>query len=131
MTYAVQVEPEHPILIDFLENAIEVDVDAIADHTGRVVIGGIWNTSGRGFTLASACTYRSLPLAVLNKIRTWTVQLAKELKVIGLMNIQFAVVGTQGYDPQVYILEPTRAWTVPFVSKATGVPLAGVLDYGW
>jgi len=70
-----------------------------------------------GFTGDSACTLPtiSLPLAVLNKIRTWTVQLAKELKVIGLMNIQFAVVGTQGYDPQVYILlKPTRASrTVP------------------
>ena len=131
MTYAVQVEPEHPILIDkFLENAIEVDVDAIADHTGRVVIGGIMEHIEQAGIHSgdSACSLPtiSLPSAVLNKIRTWTVQLAKELKVIGLMNIQFAVVGTQGYDPQVYILEanPRASRTVPFVSKATGVPLA-------
>jgi carbamoyl-phosphate synthase large subunit len=63
---------------------------------------------------------------VLDKIRTWTVQLAKELKVVGLMNIQFAVAGMQGYDPQVYILEanPRASRTVPYVSKATGVPFA-------
>jgi carbamoyl-phosphate synthase large subunit len=64
----------------------------------------------------------------LDKIRTWTVELAKELKVIGLMNIQFAVVGLQGYEPQVYILEanPRASRTIPYVSKATGVPLAGL-----
>ena len=76
----------------------------------------------------SACSLPaiSLPPSVLDKIRTWTVQLAKALKVIGLMNIQFAVVGAHGYNPQVYILEanPRASRTVPFVSKATGVPLA-------
>jgi len=78
----------------------------------------------------SACSLPSvsLPPAVLDRIRTWTVQLAKALKVVGLMNIQFAVVGAQGYSPQVYILEanPRASRTVPFVSKATGVPLAGL-----
>ncbi len=131
MTYAVQVEPEHPILIDkFLENAIEVDVDAIADHTEQVVIGGIMEHIEQAGIHSgdSACSLPSisLPPAVLDKIRTWTVQLAKALKVIGLMNIQFAVVGAQGYEPQVYILEanPRASRTVPFVSKAIGVPLA-------
>ncbi|QDL07798.1 carbamoyl phosphate synthase large subunit [Brasilonema octagenarum UFV-E1] len=131
MTYAVQVEPEHPILIDkFLENAIEVDVDAIADHTGRVVIGGIMEHIEQAGIHSgdSACTIPSisLPAIVLEKIRSWTVQLARALNVVGLMNIQFAVVGTQGYSPQVYILEanPRASRTVPFVSKATGVPLA-------
>ncbi|MBW4591541.1 MAG: carbamoyl-phosphate synthase large subunit [Brasilonema angustatum HA4187-MV1] len=131
MTYAVQVEPEHPILIDkFLENAIEVDVDAIADHTGRVVIGGIMEHIEQAGIHSgdSACTIPSisLPPIVLEKIRSWTVQLARALNVVGLMNIQFAVVGTQGYSPQVYILEanPRASRTVPFVSKATGVPLA-------
>jgi carbamoyl-phosphate synthase large subunit len=133
MTFAVQVEPEHPILIDkFLENAVEVDVDAIADHTGRVVIGGIMEHIEQAGIHSgdSACSLPtvSLPPVVLEKIRTWTVQLAKALKVIGLMNIQFAVVGTQGYSPQVYILEanPRASRTVPYVSKATGVPLAGL-----
>ncbi|BAY44657.1 carbamoyl phosphate synthase large subunit [Scytonema sp. HK-05] len=131
MTFAVQVEPEHPILIDkFLENAIEVDVDAIADHTGRVVIGGIMEHIEQAGIHSgdSACTIPSisLPPIVLEQIRSWTVELAKSLNVIGLMNIQFAVVGTQSSSPQVYILEanPRASRTVPFVSKATGVPLA-------
>jgi carbamoyl-phosphate synthase large subunit len=131
MTFAVQVEPDHPILIDkFLENAIEVDVDAIADHTGRVVIGGIMEHIEQAGIHSgdSACSLPSisLPPAVLNQIRTWTVQLAQALSVVGLMNIQFAVVGASTYSPQVYILEanPRASRTVPFVSKATGVPLA-------
>ncbi|MEA5551942.1 carbamoyl-phosphate synthase large subunit [Anabaena cylindrica UHCC 0172] len=131
MTFAVLVEPDHPILIDkFLENAIEVDVDAIADHTGRVVIGGIMEHIEQAGIHSgdSACSLPSISLspAVLAQIRTWTVQLAQALSVVGLMNIQFAVVGANGYSPQVYILEanPRASRTVPFVSKATGVQLA-------
>ncbi len=131
MGYAVLEEPEHPILIDkFLENAIEVDVDAIADQTGRVVIGGIMEHIEQAGIHSgdSACALPSisLPPAVLTQIRTWTVELAKALNVIGLMNIQFAVVGTQTYSPQVYILEanPRASRTIPFVSKAIGIPLA-------
>jgi carbamoyl-phosphate synthase large subunit len=126
MTYAVQIEPDHPILIDkFLENAIEVDVDAIADATGQVVIGGVMEHIEQAGIHSgdSACSIPtvSLPDNVLTQIRTWTVQLAKALKVIGLMNIQFAVQGEQ-----VYILEanPRASRTVPFVSKAIGQPLA-------
>ncbi|MGA7937972.1 MAG: carbamoyl-phosphate synthase large subunit, partial [Kovacikia sp.] len=126
MTYAVLVEPDHPILIDkFLENAVEVDVDAIADQSGQVVIGGIMEHIEQAGIHSgdSACsipaTYLSQP--VLDQIRIWTVQLAKALKVIGLMNIQFAV-----QNEQVYIIEanPRASRTVPFVSKAIGVPLA-------
>ncbi|MEY2911104.1 MAG: carbamoyl phosphate synthase large subunit [Cyanobacteriota bacterium] len=131
MTFAVQVEPEHPILIDkFLENAIEVDVDAIADYTGNVVIGGIMEHIEQAGIHSgdSACTLPSISLspAVLNQIRLWTVQLAQALSVVGLMNIQFAIVGNNSYSPQVYILEanPRASRTVPFVSKATGVQLA-------
>ena len=131
MTFAVQVEPEHPILIDkFLENAIEVDVDAIADHTGNVVIGGIMEHIEQAGIHSgdSACTLPSISLspAVLNQIRLWTVQLAQALSVVGLMNIQFAIVGNNSYSPQVYILEanPRASRTVPFVSKATGIQLA-------
>ncbi|PAX53113.1 carbamoyl-phosphate synthase large subunit [Brunnivagina elsteri] len=131
MKFAVLVEPEHPILIDkFLENAIEVDVDAISDRTGRVVIGGIMEHIEQAGIHSgdSACTLPSisLPPAVLDRIRTWTEQLARSLKVIGLMNIQFAVINAQSYSPQVYILEanPRASRTVPFVSKATGVQLA-------
>jgi carbamoyl-phosphate synthase large subunit len=131
MTFAVQVEPEHPILIDkFLENAIEVDVDAIADRTGRVVIGGIMEHIEQAGIHSgdSACSLPTISLsaAVLNQIRHWTVQLAQALQVVGLINIQFAVVGTQSYSPQVYVLEanPRASRTVPFVSKAICVPLA-------
>lgn len=127
MTYAVQVEPDHPILIDkFLENAIEVDVDAIADATGMVVIGGIMEHIEQAGIHSgdSACSLPSVSLTAetLAIIRQWTTQLAQALKVIGLMNIQFAVQGEQ-----VYIIEanPRASRTVPFVAKATGVPLAG------
>jgi carbamoyl-phosphate synthase large subunit len=128
MIYAVQVEPDHPILIDkFLENAIEIDVDAIADQTGQVVIGGIMEHIEQAGIHSgdSACSLptTSLTPATLNTIRTWTVQLAKALNVVGLMNIQFAVQGEQ-----VYIIEanPRASRTVPFVSKAIGLPLAKI-----
>jgi carbamoyl-phosphate synthase large subunit len=128
MTYAVQVEPDHPILIDkFLENAIEVDVDALADQTGNVVIGGIMEHIEQAGVHSgdSACSlpYTSLSDQIATTIRTWTVQLAKALKVVGLMNIQYAVQGEQ-----VYILEanPRASRTVPYVSKAIGVPLAKI-----
>jgi carbamoyl-phosphate synthase large subunit len=126
MTYAVQVEPEHPILVDqYLENAVEIDVDAIADATGYVVIGGIMEHIEQAGIHSgdSACSLPSVSLspAVLEQVRTWTIELAKALNVIGLMNIQFAVQGEQ-----VFILEanPRASRTVPFVSKAIGVPLA-------
>jgi carbamoyl-phosphate synthase large subunit len=128
MTYAVQVEPDHPILIDkFLENAIEVDVDAIADQTGQVVIGGVMEHIEQAGIHSgdSACAIPVISLGgqVLETIHTWTEQLAKALKVVGLMNIQFAVQGDQ-----VYILEanPRASRTVPFVSKAIGRPLAKI-----
>ncbi|MEY2978390.1 MAG: carbamoyl-phosphate synthase large subunit [Prochlorotrichaceae cyanobacterium] len=128
MTQAVQVEPDHPILIDkFLENAIEVDVDALADATGEVVIGGIMEHIEQAGIHSgdSACSLPTVSLneSVLQVIRDWTIKLAKALKVIGLMNIQFAV-----QNDQVYILEanPRASRTVPFVSKAIGAPLAKI-----
>ncbi|MDJ0635776.1 MAG: carbamoyl-phosphate synthase large subunit [Xenococcaceae cyanobacterium MO_188.B29] len=128
MTYAVDVEPDHPILIDkFLENAVEVDVDALADGTGKVVIGGIMEHIEQAGIHSgdSACSipYNSLPPAAVETIRTWTEKLAVTLQVVGLMNIQYAVQGEQ-----VYILEanPRASRTVPYVSKATGVPLAKI-----
>ncbi|MGH2413389.1 MAG: carbamoyl-phosphate synthase large subunit, partial [Microcystaceae cyanobacterium] len=128
MTYAVLVEPDHPILIDkFLENAIEVDVDSLTDQTGKVVIGGIMEHIEQAGVHSgdSACSipYTSLSPSVSETIRNWTVQLAQALKVVGLMNIQYAVQGEQ-----VYILEanPRASRTVPYVSKATGVPLAKI-----
>jgi carbamoyl-phosphate synthase large subunit len=125
MTYAVQVEPTTHLIDKFLENAVEVDVDAIADHTGQVVIGGIMEHIEQAGIHSgdSACsiTHHQPCRAALATIRDWTVKLAKRLNVIGLMNIQFAVKGDQ-----VYILEanPRASRTVPFVSKAIGHPLA-------
>jgi carbamoyl-phosphate synthase large subunit len=126
MTEAVTVAPDHPILIDkFLEEAIEVDVDALADAAGNVVIGGIMEHIEQAGIHSgdSACSLPTVTLTapVLDCIRQWTVQLARALKVVGLMNIQFAV-----KDGQVYILEanPRASRTVPFVSKAVGAPLA-------
>lgn len=128
MSYALQVEPEHPILIDkFLENAVEVDVDAIADKTGQVVIGGIMEHIEQAGIHSgdSACSipHTSLSEVALTTVREWTVKLAKALHVIGLMNIQFAIQGDQ-----VFILEanPRASRTVPFVSKSIGIPLAKV-----
>ncbi len=128
MAYAVLIEPDHPILIDkFLENAIEVDVDALCDTTGQVVIGGLMEHIEQAGVHSgdSACSipHTSLSPDVLATIRRWTVELAKALKVVGLMNIQYAVQGEN-----VYILEanPRASRTVPYVSKATGVPLAKI-----
>ncbi|MEO0352356.1 MAG: carbamoyl-phosphate synthase large subunit [Cyanobacteria bacterium P01_A01_bin.15] len=126
MTTAVQVEPDHPILIDrFLENAVEVDVDAICDRTGQVVIGGIMEHIEQAGIHSgdSACSLPTITLSphALSVMRDWTLKLARALRVVGLMNVQFAV-----KDNDVYILEanPRASRTVPFVSKATGVPLA-------
>jgi carbamoyl-phosphate synthase large subunit len=127
MKYAVQASPEHPILIDkFLEEAIEVDVDALCD--GReVVIGGIMqHIEEAGIHSGdSACALPpfSLSPALVDEIRRQTVALALELEVVGLMNIQYAI-----KDETVYLLEvnPRASRTVPFVSKATGRPLAKI-----
>lgn len=128
MRYAVDIEPDHPILIDkFLQNAIEVDVDALCDATGKVVIGGIMEHIEEAGVHSgdSACSipYITLSEATVNTLRSWTEKLAQSLKVIGLMNIQYAVQGET-----CYILEanPRASRTVPFVSKAIGRPLAKV-----
>ncbi len=130
MKYAVQVEPDHPILIDkYLENAIEVDVDALADAEGNVVIGGIMEHIEQAGIHSgdSACSIPTITLSpeILETIRSWTIKLARALNVIGLMNVQYAVQGTVEGD-RLYILEanPRASRTVPFVSKAIGVPLA-------
>lgn len=123
---AVQIEPEHPILVDkFLENAIEVDVDALRDQTGTIVIGGILEHIEQAGIHSgdSACVLPTYSLSdqILEQIQTWTNALAERLEVVGLMNVQFAIQGEQ-----VYILEanPRASRTVPFIAKATGVPLA-------
>ncbi len=129
MTHAVDVSPGKPVLIDkFLEDATEVDVDCLSDGT-RTIIGGVMqHIEEAGIHSGdSACVLPafSLPQFVLDDIKAQTVKLAAALKVKGLMNIQFAVVG-QGDSSKVYILEanPRASRTVPFVSKATGRSLA-------
>ena len=128
MNEAVKVASDRPILIDkFLENAIEVDVDALADSAGNVIIGGIMEHIEQAGIHSgdSACSipYTSLSQTALKTIRRWTVKLANALKVEGLMNIQYAVQGEK-----VYILEanPRASRTVPYVSKAIGTPLAKI-----
>jgi len=125
MQTAVEVCPDHPVLIDkFLEDAIEIDVDAIADGE-TVVIGGIMeHIEEAGIHSGdSACVLPCISLAeeLIQEIAEITRALALELEVKGLMNIQFAV-----RNDIVYVLEvnPRASRTVPFVSKATGVPLA-------
>ncbi|NMF60506.1 carbamoyl-phosphate synthase large subunit [Pseudanabaena yagii] len=132
MRRAIIIEPEHPVLIDqFLEGAVEVDVDAIADQLGNVTIGGIMEHIEEagihsGDSACSIPTF-SLPPEVLKTIREWTISLAKALNVIGLMNIQYAVQlnNSNPKASKVFILEanPRASRTVPYVSKAINVPL--------
>ncbi|OWK36080.1 carbamoyl-phosphate synthase large subunit [Fimbriiglobus ruber] len=135
ITRATEASPGKPVLFDrFLENATEVDVDCLSDGT-RTVIGGVMqHIEEAGIHSGdSACVIppHSLPAEVIDEIRVQTRKLAAALKVMGLMNIQFAVTGLRpdggvSETPQVYILEanPRASRTIPFVSKATGVPLA-------
>ncbi|MCB4427374.1 carbamoyl-phosphate synthase large subunit [Synechococcus sp. MU1643] len=131
MREAVQVEPDHPVLIDqYLENAVEVDVDALCDHTGAVTIGGLMeHIEPAGIHSGdSACCLPAVSLgeAALNTIRDWSLSLAQTLEVRGLINLQFAVQRNTDGSEVVYIIEanPRASRTVPFVAKATGQPLA-------
>ncbi|MFT4543191.1 MAG: carbamoyl-phosphate synthase large subunit [Planctomycetota bacterium] len=125
MLNAVQASPDKPILVDkFLEDAIEVDVDAICDGK-RVVIGAVMeHIEEAGIHSGdSTCVLppHTLPRDIVDEIKAATTSMALELGVIGLMNVQFAVKGSS-----VYVIEvnPRASRTVPFVSKAIGVPLA-------
>lgn len=131
MTRAVDASPEHPVLIDkYLEDAIEVDVDAVSDAKD-VVIGGIMeHIEFAGVHSGdSACVIppRTLQETTIERITEQTTQLARALNVCGLMNIQFAV-SREGGEEKVYVLEvnPRASRTVPFVSKTTGVSLAKI-----
>ena len=119
---------ERPVLIDrFLEDATEVDVDAIRDHTGEVLIGGVMEHVEEAGVHSgdSACAIppQTLPSWVVEVIEAYTTSIANALDVRGLINVQYAVLGTT-----VYVIEanPRASRTVPFVAKATGVPLAKV-----
>ena len=126
-TEAVQASEERPILIDrFLKDAIEVDVDCVGDGTDYVVAGVMEHIEEAGIHSGdSACALPpfSLPAEIIAEISVQTIALARHLRVIGLMNVQFAV-----QDGRIYVLEanPRASRTVPFVGKATGIPWAKV-----
>jgi len=133
MRFAVEASPERPVLVDkFLEDATEVDVDCIADvghftdpKQGTIVIGGMLEhiefAGVHSGDAAMVLPPHALSAKVIDTIREYTHAMARELKVVGLMNVQYAVKGET-----VYVLEvnPRASRTVPFVSKAIGVPLA-------
>jgi carbamoyl-phosphate synthase large subunit len=127
MKNAVWASPERPVLIDkFIEDAIEVDVDMVSDGRTSVIGGIMEHIEEAGVHSGDAAMVlppHSLPAAMLEEIRRYTLLLAKELGVVGLMNVQYAVRGKE-----LYILEvnPRASRTVPFISKATGVPLAKI-----
>jgi carbamoyl-phosphate synthase large subunit len=132
MKFAVEASPERPVLVDkFLEDATEVDVDCIADvglpNGGTIVIGGMLEhiefAGVHSGDAAMVLPPHSLSQKAIDTIREYTHAMAKELKVVGLMNVQYAV-----KDEIVYVLEvnPRASRTVPFVSKAIGKPLAKI-----
>jgi carbamoyl-phosphate synthase large subunit len=122
---AFDVMPDKPVLIDkFLEDAIELDVDCISDGETSIIGGMLEHIEYAGVHSGDAAMVmppHTLSKEMLNTVRKATYELARELKVIGLMNVQFAI-----KDNQLYVLEvnPRASRTVPFVAKAIGVPLA-------
>jgi carbamoyl-phosphate synthase large subunit len=127
MTEAVKVAPDHPILVDkFLEDAIEIDVDAVCDGD-NVVVGGVMEHIEKAGVHSgdAACSLPpySLDDGQVTQLRTQTRALARALGVVGLINVQFAI-----RQEAVYVIEvnPRASRTVPFVSKAIGVPLAKI-----
>jgi carbamoyl-phosphate synthase large subunit len=127
MTEAVKVAPDHPILVDkFLEDAIEIDVDAVCDGE-HVVVGGVMEHIEKAGVHSgdAACSLPpySLDDGQVNQVRAQTKALARGLGVVGLINVQFAI-----RQDVVYVIEvnPRASRTVPFVSKAIGVPLAKI-----
>jgi carbamoyl-phosphate synthase large subunit len=125
--YAMEAAPGHPILIDrFLEDAIELDVDAISDGKDVVIAGVMEHIEEAGIHSGDSTTVIPpyiIGLREQDRVRRRTVQLAKALGVIGLMNVQYAI-----YHGDLYVLEvnPRASRTVPYVSKATGVPFAKI-----
>jgi carbamoyl-phosphate synthase large subunit len=126
ITRATQISPEHPVLVDrFLDDAIEIDVDALCDATGEVYLGGVMeHIEEAGIHSGdSACALPPITLTERNivQVRVYTERLARAIGVRGLLNVQYAL-----KDEDLYVLEanPRASRTVPFVSKATAVPLA-------
>jgi carbamoyl-phosphate synthase large subunit len=128
MREAVSASPEHPVLIDrFLKDATEVDLDLVADRTGRVLVGGVLEHIQEAGVHSgdAACTLppHSLGPDLIERMKDQAAEMARELGVVGLMNVQFAIQGKT-----IFVLEvnPRASRTVPFVSKATGRSLAKI-----
>ncbi len=128
MREAVLASPDHPVLIDrFLQAATEVDLDLVCDQTGACIVGGVLEHVEEAGVHSgdAACVMppHSLAPEVIERLKDIAIALSRELKVVGLMNVQFAVQGKA-----IYVLEvnPRASRTVPFIAKATGVPLAKV-----
>ncbi len=124
---AVEVDPERPVLVDkYLQNATELDCDAICDKDGNVVICGIMEHIEQAGVHSgdSACSLptQTIPESALATIREWTPKLARRLGVIGLINVQYAV--TPDGEPYIIEANPRASRTVPFVAKAIGHPIA-------
>jgi carbamoyl-phosphate synthase large subunit len=133
ITDAVRVSNDSPVLLDrFLDNAVEVDVDVVADAQGNVLIGGIMEHIEEAGVHSgdSSCSLPpySLSAGVQDELRAQVMRMARELKVVGLMNSQFAIQADEHGTATIYILEvnPRASRTVPFVCKATGVSLARI-----
>ncbi len=130
---AVKVSNDSPVLLDrFLDNAVEVDVDLIADAEGNTLVGGVMEHIEEAGVHSgdSSCSLPpySLSQATQDELRRQVVELAKGLNVVGLMNTQFAIQTSDDGEDTVFLLEvnPRASRTVPFVSKATSVPLAKI-----
>lgn len=126
LTQAVTASPDHPVLVDkYLAGATELDVDALCDKDGNVVICGIMEHIEEAGVHSgdSACSIppQTIPEATLDQMRDWTTRIAKELGVVGLINVQYCMKGGD-----LYIIEanPRASRTVPFVAKAVGHPIA-------
>ena len=133
MREAVKVSHDSPVLLDrFLDNAVEVDIDVIADREGRVLVGGVMQHIEEAGVHSgdSSCSLPpySLSAHTQDRLREQVVALAKALDVVGLMNTQFAVQTSDDGEDVIYLLEvnPRASRTVPFVSKAIGQPLAKI-----
>ncbi len=132
MREAVEYSQERPVLIDhFLENAVEVDIDALCDSEDVVIAGIMQHIEEAGIHSGdSSCVLPAVSIRkeTLDTLRNYTRKLAMALKVIGLVNLQFAIQRDEQGNDNVYVIEvnPRASRTVPYVSKATGIPLAKI-----
>ena len=132
MRQAVEYSQERPVLVDhFLENAVEVDVDALCDSKDVIIAGIMQHIEEAGIHSGdSSCVLPAVNISekTLETLRTYTRKLALSLKVVGLVNLQFAIQRDAEGNDHVYVIEvnPRASRTVPYVSKATGIPLAKI-----